>query len=285
MGKQLNEISYLYRARNAEHYRLQEALLRVITAEFTTKYQLAALREAYSKAFENENSIYLQTRSFVDTKALNAKDAERDRLFRLISLGIRNKELSLDGVEAEAAATLAYVLKPYKGATSKADAENTAMVSDFVKKLQSDDYSSEVEALGLTTVLAALKTANDEFDVIYSRRANEKRVRAVAEKIRKARRKVDAAFAELADAINVIYAANALVEKDATKEAEIGAVIDAANAEILQFSETLSRRGVGKKATIAADDAPVTDGGTTEGDTSEEDTSGGSTEEDVPEVM
>ncbi len=283
--RKLNGISYLYRARNAEHYRLQEALLRAITAEFSTKYQLAALREAYSKAFENEDSIYLQTRSFTDTKALNAKDAERDRLFRLVSLTIQNKELSLDATEAETGATLAYVLKPYKGATSKADAENTAMVSDFVKKLQSDDYSSEVEALGLTAAVAALKTANDEFDVIYSHRANEKRVRALAEKIRKARRKVDVAFAKLADAINALYAANELVEKDATKEAEIGAVIDAANAEILQFAETLSRRGVGKKSTSAADDAPVTDGGTTEGDTSEEDTSGGSTTGDVPELM
>ncbi len=283
--RKLNGISYLYRARNAEHYRLQEALLRAITAEFSTKYQLAALREAYSKAFENEDSIYLQTRSFTDTKALNAKDAERDRLFRLVSLTIQNKELSLDATEAETGATLAYVLKPYKGAASKADAENTAMVSDFVKKLQSDDYSSEVEALGLTAAVAALKTANDEFDVIYSHRANEKRVRALAEKIRKARRKVDVAFAKLADAINALYAANKLVEKDATKEAEIGAVIDAANAEILQFAETLSRRGVGKKSTSAADDAPVTDGGTTEGDTSEEDTSGGSTTGDVPELM
>ncbi len=283
--RKLNGISYLYRARNAEHYRLQEALLRAITAEFSTKYQLAALREAYSKAFENEDSIYLQTRSFTDTKALNAKDAERDRLFRLVSLTIQNKELSLDATEAETGATLAYVLKPYKGAASKADAENTAMVSDFVKKLQSDDYSSEVEALGLTAAVAALKTANDEFDVIYSHRANEKRVRALAEKIRKARRKVDVAFAKLADAINALYAANKLVEKDATKEAEIGAVIDAANAEILQFAETLSRRGVGKKSTSATDDAPVTDGGTTEGDTSEEDTSGGSTTGDVPELM
>ena len=38
---------------------------------------------------------------------------------------------------------------------------------------------------------------------------------------------------------------------------EIGAVIDAVNAEIVQFSETLSRRGVGKKAKVEPDDKPI----------------------------
>ena len=39
---------------------------------------------------------------------------------------------------------------------------------------------------------------------------------------------------------------------------EVGAVIDAVNAEIVQFAETLSRRGIGKKAKVEPDDKPVT---------------------------
>lgn len=278
--KTLSEIRNLTRARNAEHYRLQEALLRAITAEFSTKYGFSALHSAYSDAFASEDALYLQSRGFIDTKSLKAKDAERDKLFRHVKLIIQGKELSLVDAEATAATVLAHILKPYLSAARKPDAENTAMVSDFVKKLQSSEYSAQVVTLGLTDAVAALKTANDEYDELYSHRADEKRVRAVAEKLRKARRNVDAAFADLTVAINAVYAVSVLIEKDATKEAEIGAVIDAMNAEILQFAETLSRRGVGKKATITSDDAPVVDE-----DEDDTESSDGSSEGDRPEVM
>lgn len=277
--KTISEIKNLTRARNAEHYRLQEALLRAITAEFATKYTISVPYEAYRKAFEGEDAIYLQARAFVDTKELTEKDAERDKLFRFVRLTIQSKTLSFDADEAAAAEKLAHIIKPYGLASSKPDAENTAMVSDLVKKMQSDDYSNYVTKVGLTDAVNALKTANDEFDTIYSRRADEKRVRTVTESLQNARKKVDAAFSDLRDAINAIYTVNALVEKDATKEAEIGAVIDAMNAEILQFTETLSRRGIGKKSSVSTDDAPVMD----ENDKTESEES--SSEDDIPELF
>ena len=278
--KAISEIKNLTRARNAEHYGLQEAFLRAITAEFSTNYGLAALREAYGKAFENEDSLYLQARGFADTKAIEAKDAERDKLFRFVALSIQSKELSFDDAEAAAAEKLAYVMKPYQGAAAKPYAENTALVSDLVKKLESEDYSTYVETLGLTAAVAALKTANTEFTTIYSRRADEKLVKALADDLKAARGLVDAAFLDLANGINAVFAVAVLIEKDATKEAEVGAVIDAVNAEILQFSETLSRRGVGKKATISTDDTPAVDDAPVvdEGDSTV-------SEDDVPEVM
>ena len=258
--KSIPEILYLTRARNAEHYRLQEALLKAVPADFATKYKITALRDKYVSLFEKEDSIYLQTRGFADTKELADQDAVRDRLFRLIRLTIQSKELSLVEAEAKAAAKLAFAIKPYSAAASKPDAENTAMVSDCVKKLQSDEYSSSVQALGLTEALTALKTANEEFDAIYSRRADEKRVKTVSEKLTEIRPQVDAAFLEIANAINALYTVNALIDKDQTKETELGGVIDAVNAEILQFSETLSRRGAGKKTKVEPDDRPIIDG-------------------------
>ena len=67
----------------------------------------------------------------------------------------------------------------------------------------------------------------------------------------------DEAARKLFEAINALYLVNELVDKDQSKETEIGAVIDAVNAEIVQFSETLSRRGVGKKAKVEPDDKPI----------------------------
>ena len=269
MSKTIPEIKNLTRARNAEHYWLQEALLKNITQEFATKYQLLPLYTAFVKAFEREDVIFLQTRGFIDTKVLAKKDAERDKLFRFIKLTIRSNKLSIDKSEAEAAEKLAFILKPYGMVNEMPDAENTAQVSDLVKKLESDDNKQYVETLGLTKAVAALKTSNIEFDTLYSHRADEKRIRSVTESMEDARKKVDATFLELSKGINAIYAVNALTEKDAEKEEEIGAVIDAMDAAIMQFAETLSRRGVGKKIENAASETPVTDGESSGGDSSD----------------
>lgn len=59
---------------------------------------------------------------------------------------------------------------------------------------------------------------------------------------------------KLFEAINALYLVNELVDKDQSKET----VIDAVNAENVQFAETLSRRGIGKKAKVEPDDKPVT---------------------------
>lgn len=252
--KKIPEILYLKSARNAEHYNLQEALLKAVSTSFAAEYKLTELRDSYASLFDKEDSIYLQNKAFADTKELSDKDAVRDRLFRLVKLTIQSKQLSLIPAEVAAGDKLAFAMKPYSTAASKPDAENTAMVSDFVKKLQSDEYSSYVQTLGLTEVVASLKTANDEFAELYSRRADEKRVRTVTETLLQIRPQVDDAARKLFEAINAIYMVSEMIEKDAAKTAAIGAVIDAINAEIVQFSETLSRRGIGSKAKVNPDD-------------------------------
>lgn len=252
--KKIPEILYLKSARNAEHYNLQEALLKAVSTSFAAEYKLTELRDSYASLFDKEDSIYLQNKAFADTKELSDKDAVRDRFFRLVKLTIQSKQLSLIPAEVAAGDKLAFAMKPYSTAASKPDAENTAMVSDFVKKLQSDEYSSYVQTLGLTEVVASLKTANDEFAELYSRRADEKRVRTVTETLLQIRPQVDDAARKLFEAINAIYMVSEMIEKDAAKTAAIGAVIDAINAEIVQFSETLSRRGIGSKAKVNPDD-------------------------------
>ena len=192
---------------------------------------------------------------------------------------MQSKKLSLVADEVTAAEKIEYILKPYGLMSTKPNAENTAMVSDFVKKLQSDDYSQYVATLGLTAAVEALKTVNGMFSSLYSRRADEKRVRTVTESLREVRRKVDIALAELREAINAIYIVNALVEKSEEKEAEIGAVVDAVNADVLQFAELLSRRGIGRKIAVSTDDEPVTD----ESDESQSPES--SSEDEIHELM
>lgn len=258
--KKIPAITYLPRARNAEHYNLQEALLKAVSAQFATKYKLDSLRNAYQTLFEKEDSIFLQTRAFADTKELSAKDAVRDRYLRLFKATLLSKELGLSEDDAAAASRVSYAFDPYTDAAARPDAENTAMVSDMVKKLQSDTYAADLAKLGLTEIVAALKKANDEFAESYSHRADEKRIRTMNENLLETRPLVDEAARKLFEAINALYLVNDAIEKDVAKSAEIGAVMDAVNAQIVQFAETLSRRGVGKKAKVDPDDKPdITD--------------------------
>jgi hypothetical protein len=260
MSKTIPEIKNLTRARNAEHYWLQEALLRSITQEFATKYQLLSLYTAFVKAFEKEDAVFRNTQTFEDTKPLEKKAAERNRLFLHIRLIIRGMKLGLDDAAVKAAEVLSFITKPYGMAAAKPDTEGSAQIIDLVKKLESSEYKQHVETLGLTQAVAALKKANNEFETLYSHRANEKRVRSSTEGLKKLRSKADKAFLDISKAINALYAVNALVEKDAEKEAEIGAVIDAMNAVILQFAETLSRRQIGRKSLVLQNTTPAEEG-------------------------
>lgn len=254
--KKIPSINYLTQARNAEHYNLQQSLLKAAPAEFATKYKLAELRDIYAALFDKEDDVYLQNRAFADSEEVQASDTNRDGRFSLYNLSLKVKKLSNNKEDEEAVNKLLFVGKPYARASSKPYAENTALIDDLVKKLQSDEYAGYVEKLGLTAVVADLKEANDNFAAIYSRRASEKLTREVGDKLKELRPQVDTAAANYFEAINALYLVNEMIEKDASKTAEIGAVIDAVNAEILQFSQTLSRRGVGSKSKIE-DDRPV----------------------------
>lgn len=251
--KKISPITYLKSARNAEHYHLQKSFLTAITSDFATKYSVSGFRDNYSGLFQKEDEAYLQSQAFADTQVIDEKDVVRDQRYKLVDLTVQSGLYSLTPAEVEAAKKLAFAMKPYTGASSKPHAENTAMVDDMVQKLQSADYTSAVQALKLADAITALKTANDDFEQSFSRRADEKLLRNNADNLKAIRPQVDSAFGQLAEAISALYLVNELIEHNATKAAEIGTVIDAVNAQIVQFSETLSRRGAGSKAKIDND--------------------------------
>lgn len=251
--KKILEIKYLAQSRNGEHYHLQEQLLGAIPAAFATQYNVSGFRDNYAVLFEKEDKAFLESQALADTKLLETKDAVRDERLRYLELMVQTKQLSLTPTEKEAAEKMAFLMKPYKGVSGKPFAENTAMVSDLVKKLQADANTAVVQALGLTEAVAALKTANNDFEETYTHRADEKQVRANLDSLKLIRPEVDEAFRLLSEAINALYLVAEMIEHNSSKASAIGAIIDAANAQILQFSETLSRRGAGAKAKLNPD--------------------------------
>lgn len=243
--KVLNEIKYLARSHNAEHWYLYDRLLALLSTEFITKFKLAFFTDKLKTQFAREDEAYSAITKSVSTAEIADKDKARDSGLRRVDLGVQYGLYSDVPDEVEAAKRCMLVLDAHRGASEKSYAENTAEVADVVARFQSDEYASDIARLNLTEAVASLKQLNDAFNEAYTNRKPEQYARSTGDKMEVVRGEVDAAYADVADAINAIYIVAAYLEPVPDDAAEIKAVADAMNAEIYQFSLTLARRGVG----------------------------------------
>ena len=242
--KKVNSINYLNNARNAEHYQLYSSMSEQITEELATKYGLTTFRNRFLTAFAKENAVYAVTRGYIQTTTITEKETEANQRFRAFDLTVQSKELSTDASIAAAAKQLVYAMNPYKGVVSKPQTEKLGMMKDLVDKLEKE-YAAEVTAAGVTELLADLKQAVAEFDAVLYERANEQRARKEGDSMTDVRPEVESSFDDLANLITALYLVATYIDIDNEKSAELGELIDQLNARILQYHNTLSRRGVG----------------------------------------
>ena len=252
--KVLNEIKYLARSHNAEHWYLYDRLLALLSTEFITKFKLAFFTDKLKTQFAREDEAYSAITKSVSTAEIADKDKARDSGLRRVDLGVQYGLYSDVPDEVEAAKRCMLVLDAHRGASEKSYAENTAEVADVVARFQSEEYASDIARLNLTEAVASLKQLNDAFNEAYTNRKPEQYARSTGDKMEVVRGEVDAAYADVADAINAIYIVAAYLEPVPDDAAEIKAVAEAMNAEIYQFSLTLARRGVG---TVTEPDEPA----------------------------
>lgn len=233
------------RARNAEHWYLYDRLIALITVVFVTKYNLGVFFDKLKELFARENEAYSAITKSASTAVIVDKDKARDSGLRRVDLGVQYGLYSDQSDEVEAAKRCMIVLDAHRGASEKSYAENTAEVADVVERFQSDEYAADIARLNLTEAVENLKQLNDAFNEAYTGRKPEQYARTKNDKMATIRAEVDAAYADVADAINAIYIVAAYLEPNAEDAAEIQALADALNAEIYQFGLTLARRGVG----------------------------------------
>ena len=268
----------LNNARNAEHYQFHSDVLSIVTAEVAAAQKIDSLRSDYVALFDKENTAFIQNRAYESTKEIEAKDRERDDLFLYIKQTVDSNLYCPVANKKAAAEKLAFAMKPYRSANSKAFAENTAQVTNLVIDFQSETYAGYVQLLGLTEAVAQLQIANDAFNAVYMGRSGEKLVRASSENMKSIRPKVDAAYRTLASAVNALYQVNSLITRSANTETELGGVIDGVNALIVQLHQTLSLRGAGNTADVGTDENVSPDGVDTPSGGGSDNGSGGSDE-------
>lgn len=116
-----------------------------------------------------------------------------------------------------------------------------------MQTLKLEKYAAAVTVLELDYAVELLEEANMDFNTTYKARSSEKHGRKVQTNMQKIRQDVDEAFLELVHAINVIYQANEMVQKDEETRTVLGGIIDKINALIVEVNDKLTRRGQGTK--------------------------------------
>ena len=247
----------LNNARNAEHFQFHANVLTFATSALAVELKIETLQKTYADLFKREDDLYMQTRAYEETQAMNEKDRERDDLFIYIKQVVAAMLYSPVPEKKIAAQKIEFQMRPYKDAASKPAAENTAQVTNCLQVLESDANTAYITALGLTDVLPLLKQANNEFNELYVNRSDVKLGRVSNDNLKSVRSQTDEAYRAMVKAINALWLVNETITHDAAQAAKLGGLIDNINALIVQFSETLSRRKAGTKPNIPVDPTPT----------------------------
>lgn len=249
----------LAKGRNAEHFQFHANVLTFATSALAVELKIETLQKTYADLFKREDDLYMQTRAYEETQAMNEKDRERDDLFIYIKQVVAAMLYSPVPEKKIAAQKIEFQMRPYKDAASKPVAENTAQVTNCLQVLESDANTAYITALGLTDVLPLLKQANNEFNELYVNRSDVKLGRVSNDNLKSVRSQTDEAYRAMVKAINALWLVNETIMHDAAQAAKLGGLIDNINALIVQFSETLSRRKAGTKPNIPVDPTPKPD--------------------------
>ncbi|WP_293713091.1 DUF6261 family protein [uncultured Parabacteroides sp.] len=257
--KEIVEVPSLSRARNAEHFQFHANVLTFATPALATELKIESLQKTYADLFKREDDLYLQTRAYEETQAMNEKDRERDDLFIYVKQTVAAMLYSPVTEKKTAAQKIEFQMRPYKDAASKPAAENTAQVTNCLQVLESEANQAYITALGLTDVLPLLKQANNEFNELYVNRSDVKLGRVSNDSLKTIRTQVDDAYRATIKAVNALWLVNETITHDTAQATKLAGLIDNINALIVQFSETLSRRKAGTKPDIPVDPTPKPD--------------------------
>ena len=238
-----DNMSWLGRLRNGEHYLLHRNVIGDVTEEIAEAQHLTASRTEYVGEFLHEEATYHQNQGYVNTADVVSTDLVRDEAFLFLRHSVDANLYSKDESKRAAATQLSYALKPFRMANSKTYSENTSQIYKLVAVLQEDENASAITTLGLDDIVTDLEEANEQFNTTFKTRSSAKLERKSQMNMKTVRPRVDAAFKKLVDDINVLYKANEIAYNDEETRTVLGNLIDKISAYIVEMNDILARRG------------------------------------------
>lgn len=231
-----------HNARNAQHAQFVTNILDAVPRDVAEAQGFATQRVAFAEAVDNELHYFHSEKAYLDTPQIVAANQKRDRAFYFYKqIILAHAAYQSDAGLKKAGATLAFAFRGVGRLTNIDYSSKTSILTDLIGKLREEPYVTALGAIGLADAPDALEEANTAFNTIYLKRAATERDRAQSWSMKTLRPLSDAAFDDLAKAINALYISNELVAGDEAIRTELGKVIDDVNAVIVRLKKTMNQ--------------------------------------------
>lgn len=260
----------LERMNNGAHFMYVSNVLARAEADVAVAAKAANQVANLKAALEKEDEYLKLSQKNFKSDDIAAADAERDKIYVGFKGAVKSF-LKLPMAEmAEAAKVVDQDLKDYAIDPRMQLDRETGLLVNLITDLEGK-HKAEVATLGLTSIVASMKEANEKVREYLLARDTENSTKIVGA-LKAAREATDEAYRMFVRMVNSL----AVVEGDTA----YASFIDAMNTQIVRYKrevlgQTSSSSSTGD--TTTEDDAPVVDGGSTD--------EGGSSEDDVPELM
>ena len=226
------EGSNCVRFSNSHHLQFHFNVHELVTEVDKQKLHLSdALLKAWAECLELETEINKQAMATTQTDRMGELDRQRDDLLSNLFWVVKGQRKSPVELVRNAANELDKVLGIYTGIQFKSADDESADVRGMLKDLER--LTDEIAALGLTPVVTALKTVNDEFQRVYKAR-QEKTMDLKLPPLAEVRPQTDAIFAAVCRYIEASH----LFSEVAADRTMIERLVDRINQEADRFKAT-----------------------------------------------
>lgn len=231
----------LERMNNGAHFLFHTDVVALIDADTKVKEKVPNPLIAYRAALlAEDNALKISQKSLL-TDDLTAADLLRGKLYIGTKQNVKSYLSMPDPALSQAAKVLDQLFKDYAISTDMQLDKETGLLINLIADLE-NKYKSQVTALGLTPLVASLKTANESVRKLTADRLTEQ-VSIVVGATKATRKATDTAYQEIIKIIN----AYAIIEGDA----DYLSIINYMNKQIVHYK----REVIGQKtaATNPAD--------------------------------
>ena len=118
-----------------------------------------------------------QSTASVETAQMRQLDEDRIRVAKYVVNRILNGDALPLAAEREAAKAMETEIRPYKNIAYRTVGQRTADITGLLYDTQKEEFSEQVETLGLTNPLGELKNLNDQYEALAKRREDKQKAK------------------------------------------------------------------------------------------------------------
>lgn len=186
--------------RNEEHFGFMTFVSSV--ADMLTGESMTGVLAAFRAALTEEDHALEQQRKSELTASVVQLDADRDRAWRALQLLAMSASLAADASVAASADRILGLLDRYGDFRDLPYTQENGAYKNLLQDLTSDTYKADITALAADTHVKTMSDKNAAFMVAFNSR-NAEQAALGAERVKKARRGMDAAWRNLWQMVNV----------------------------------------------------------------------------------